>query len=113
MLLLRLGTEVDWSAEKTCLSGIMDELARFYACIRVDAIVRDQKEDDQAQGQDETEKGWWSEHRGPGMGTVPERDVHHILVPALRTCSLPPDVVAAAFVRLASLPELYKVFERC
>ncbi|KAI9175660.1 DNA mismatch repair protein Mlh1 [Blastocladiella emersonii ATCC 22665] len=90
MLVLRLGTEVDWTAERPCLAGILDEIARFYS---PRTLVED-------------------EGAGDGVG-VPVRVAEHVLLPALRSLILAPELVAAGFVRLANLHELYKVFERC
>ncbi|CAH1405931.1 unnamed protein product [Nezara viridula] len=86
--ILRLACDVDWKQEKPCFEGICRETAKFYCY--VDTL-------NEYEGHD-----WkWT--------------VEHILVPALKKTLLPPKHFAedGTMLLLTSLPELYKVFERC
>ncbi|ORZ34284.1 hypothetical protein BCR44DRAFT_37160 [Catenaria anguillulae PL171] len=86
--LLRLGTEVNWTEEKPCLAGILDELARFYAPKGI--------------GEDVSE-----------VGCVSETVVKNVLMPAMRNLPMTSECLSGAFVRCANLKEMYRVFERC
>lgn len=90
MLLLRLGAEVKWDEEKECLDGIARELGLAYAA--------------------------W-----PASEAAPDEDAHykwiveHVLFPGMRKAFQPPRSAAASgdVLQIASLPDLYKIFERC
>ncbi|XP_050545512.1 DNA mismatch repair protein Mlh1 isoform X2 [Daktulosphaira vitifoliae] len=98
LYLLRLASEVDWSSEKECFKTFSHETARFYVmppwkqlCSDIDDIS------DVA-----PDKNWtWV--------------VEHILFPAFRKCFQPPKKFQedGTLLQIASLTEMYKVFERC
>jgi len=93
MFVLRLCTEVDWTEEKPCLRGIVEELALFYQL----PVVLDGDEDE-ASGCNS--RAWI---------------VENVLFPALRTEFSAPRKFARdrTIVQIACLEKLYKVFERC
>ncbi|XP_055696137.1 DNA mismatch repair protein Mlh1 [Lutzomyia longipalpis] len=86
MFLLRIATEVEWESEKECFETLSSELSRFYSQIEF---------------------------------FPPEEEVYatleHILYPAMKEYLIPPEDFASnrAFLEVAALPELHKVFERC
>ncbi|XP_066903081.1 DNA mismatch repair protein Mlh1 [Halyomorpha halys] len=86
--ILRLACDVDWKEEKACFEGICRETAKFYCY--VDTL---------------------NEYEGHNWKWTLE----HILVPALKKTLLPPKHFAedGTMLLLTSLPDLYKVFERC
>ncbi|KAL1433776.1 hypothetical protein MTO96_012307 [Rhipicephalus appendiculatus] len=90
MYALRLATEVEWEKEQECFETFCRETARFYAGPSVDA------------GRDDDRNGWkWV--------------TEHIVFPAAKqTLRLPAEYMENSCVlQVASLPNLYKVFERC
>nr|GAT48497.1 predicted protein [Mycena chlorophos] len=101
-LLMRLGPLVDWTSEKECFETFLRELAYFYVpgplCEPNSSTTEDEEEEAQAQAQDKAER--WQ--------------IQHIVFPALRRYfAAPKGLLDRDVVQVASLPELYKVFERC
>ena len=90
MFLLRLGTEVEWETEKECFQTLACEFAEFYAPLS----ATDSK-------QDEDKDVAWI--------------VQHVLFPAFRSMLQPSQRIASdgSVLEIASLENLYKVFERC
>ncbi|KAJ7057872.1 hypothetical protein C8F01DRAFT_1086284 [Mycena amicta] len=93
--LMRLGPQVDWTSEKECFETFLRELAYFYVpgplCAEDPAA-----EDGESQAQDKAER--WQ--------------IQHIVFPALRRCFVAPKTLLDRdVVQIASLPDLYKVFE--
>uniref|UniRef100_A0A671LGG6 DNA mismatch repair protein MLH1 n=1 Tax=Sinocyclocheilus anshuiensis TaxID=1608454 RepID=A0A671LGG6_9TELE len=88
MFILRLATEVNWDREKECFHDFGIECSHFYS-IRKQYTL-------------EPDMSWqWK--------------VEHVLFKALRTLFSPPKHFSedGSVLQIASLPELYKVFERC
>uniref|UniRef100_A0A8C2HZ76 DNA mismatch repair protein MLH1 n=1 Tax=Cyprinus carpio TaxID=7962 RepID=A0A8C2HZ76_CYPCA len=88
MFILRLATEVNWDREKECFHDFSIECSHFYS-IRKQYIL-------------EPDMSWqWK--------------VEHVLFKALRSLFSPPKHFSedGSVLQIASLPELYKVFERC
>lgn len=86
MYILRLATEVEWSAEQQCFRNICRETAMFYCKMN------------------------------PVQGTHDWKYItEHVLYPAIKESLLPPKHFAhdSTILQIASLPNLYKVFERC
>lgn len=86
MYILRLATEVDWETEENFFKTFSRETAQFYSEISKIALESDWK---------------WS--------------VEHVIYPALKNNFMPPQHFATnkTFLQIASLSNLYKVFERC
>ncbi|KAG8033859.1 hypothetical protein G9C98_008340 [Cotesia typhae] len=80
---VRLATEVDWTEEQKCFEGISRETARFYSNV-------------------DFNKDW-------------QHLIEYVLFPAVKESLLPPKEFAhdSSILKIASLPDLYKVFERC
>ncbi|CAG9770714.1 unnamed protein product [Ceutorhynchus assimilis] len=88
MYLIRLATEVQWETEKECFDSFARETAIFYSNISTDT--------------NENGKSWkWI--------------VEYLLYPVVKEFFIPPRSFTenAAILEIASLPNLYKVFERC
>ncbi|XP_012063394.1 PREDICTED: DNA mismatch repair protein Mlh1 [Atta cephalotes] len=86
LYIMRLATEVDWRKEQLCFQNICRETAKFYSYINPKHQIHDWK-------------------------YVTE----HVLYPAIKESLLPPKHFAhdSTILQIASLPDLYKVFERC
>ncbi|XP_047343450.1 DNA mismatch repair protein Mlh1 [Vespa velutina] len=84
--ILRLSTEVDWTTEQPCFQNICRETAKYFSEMNPIHNTHDWK-------------------------YVTE----HILYPAIKESLLPPKHFAhdSTILQIASLPNLYKVFERC
>ncbi|XP_053619561.1 DNA mismatch repair protein Mlh1 [Plodia interpunctella] len=87
--LVRLVTEVDWESEKACFESFSRQTAIFYS----------QPNPDKSEHISKTE--FWRHE--------------HVIFPAIRRNFLPPTsfVNNGAILQIASLNDLYKVFERC
>uniref|UniRef100_A0A8C0YK42 DNA mismatch repair protein MLH1 n=2 Tax=Cyprinus carpio TaxID=7962 RepID=A0A8C0YK42_CYPCA len=91
MFILRLATEVNWDREKECFHDFSIECSHFYS-IRKQYTLEP----------DDAEMSWqWK--------------VEHLIFKALRNLFSPPKHFSedGSVLQIASLPELYKVFERC
>lgn len=86
MFFIRLATEVNFEDEKECFRGICQELACLYSKW---SLASDDKSYNYL--------------------------IEHIVIPKIQKCLIPPTKFAndGTFLKLTSLQELYKVFERC
>ena len=84
---------MDWNAEKECFAFFLRELAYFYSPCPLP---------NPAQGHSDT-------------GERRERwQIEHSLFPCMRKYLIPPkSLLDRDVVQVASLPDLYRVFERC
>jgi DNA mismatch repair protein MLH1 len=86
LFIIRMATEVNYDDEKNCFKSIAEELANFYKKLSVTSSRR-----------------------------TMEYLMETIIYPGIRKKLLPPKqcLTDGSFLRLTSLQELYKVFERC
>ena len=79
-----MSTEINWSKEKACFRDICRQTAKFYSKI------------------DSSDDSW-------------KHVTEHILYNAIKESLLPPKHFShdSTILEIASLPNLYKVFERC
>ncbi|XP_011646226.1 DNA mismatch repair protein Mlh1 [Pogonomyrmex barbatus] len=86
LYIMRLATEVEWRKEQLCFQNICRETAKFYSYIN-------------------------PKHQTHDWKYITE----HVLYPAIKESLLPPKHFAhdSTILQIASLPDLYKVFERC
>jgi DNA mismatch repair protein MLH1 len=86
MYIVRIATDVDWDNEKECFQTFCRETAQYFSKISNLTPENDWK--------------WLKEH---------------VLFPAIRKNLLPPKRFSTdnSILKLTSLPDLYKVFERC
>ncbi|KAJ8682995.1 hypothetical protein QAD02_018787 [Eretmocerus hayati] len=84
LFILRLSTEVNWKKEQPCFRDICRETAMLYSQVDI------------------TNDSW-------------KHVTEHILYSAIKESLLPPEdfLHDSTILEIASLPELYKVFERC
>ena len=104
LFLLRLATEVDWTAERPCFEGICKEIGSYYAEIPLSSSNNDSSNVDNNMHSnveliDDETKAY----------------VKHTLYPIISHLLVPPKDLATkgSVVKLANLTSLYKVFERC
>uniref|UniRef100_A0A8C3CWE5 DNA mismatch repair protein MLH1 n=1 Tax=Cairina moschata TaxID=8855 RepID=A0A8C3CWE5_CAIMO len=102
MFILRLATEVNWDEEKECFESLSKELSLFYS-IRKQYLVEEATLTHSQNEESESVLPPW------------KWTVEHIVYKAFRTYLLPPKHFTddGNILQLASLPDLYKVFERC
>ena len=105
---LALAHEVDWTEEKACFRTVADALATFYA-----GGSGDPGEEPTSSTRDE----FASENAPSAEDDEPERvrSIRQFVFPAMRRCLHPSKVSAVQGVatQVASLEQLYRVFERC
>ncbi|KAJ7634137.1 histidine kinase-like ATPase [Mycena polygramma] len=95
-LLMRLGPQVDWNSEIECFESFLRELAYFYVPGPLCSAAEPETEEEKAQ--DKAER--WQ--------------IQHIVFPSLRRYIVAPKTLLDRdVVQITSLPDLYKVFERC
>ncbi|KAF9175263.1 DNA mismatch repair protein [Mortierella sp. AD011] len=111
--LWRLGSEVDWKAEKACFQTVSRELAIFYSTHpeRVeDSPVEDNnnENDENLDHEDKSLQDTQNAHF--------QRMVSSIIFPAFKKHFIPPKTLiekSGMVVQVAQVKDLYKVFERC
>ena len=87
--------KVDWSSEAECFDTFFRELAYFYTPVPSPSKQSTDKEEE-----DQCKAERWQ--------------IQHILFPAMRRyLTAPKSLLDCDVLQVASLPELYKVFERC
>ncbi|RPD65607.1 DNA binding protein [Lentinus tigrinus ALCF2SS1-7] len=98
LFLMRLGPQVDWTAEQPCFDTFLRELAFFYV---PEPLLDDPiDEDSDGQTKDTHKATLWQ--------------IQHVLFPAMARYLVPPKTLLDRdVVQVADLPELYRVFERC
>lgn len=91
--LMRLGPQVNWISERECFESFMRELACFYSPPSSYSSL------DDGDGTQEKSEAW---------------QVEHVLFHALRKYLVAPkSLLDSDVIQVASLPDLYRVFERC
>ncbi|EUB59602.1 DNA mismatch repair protein [Echinococcus granulosus] len=131
--LARLVREVNWNEEGACFSAICRITASFYAKRVKDAVklkpAMGERCDSTLANSSDSSINESDEKEGRDVETV-EGDqsstswswtVEHVLLPSIRTVLLPSHTMcfptkeekSPALLKLTSLPDLYKVFERC
>uniref|UniRef100_A0A183T191 Mlh1_C domain-containing protein n=1 Tax=Schistocephalus solidus TaxID=70667 RepID=A0A183T191_SCHSO len=132
--LLHLVQDVNWNEEASCFEGICRLTADFYARRTEDPQNRDVKNDleDADASYASEEELLVTEDEKENATSPPASDrrrlklpwqwtVEHVLLPAFRTVLLPArslcfhegSAPSPALLKLTSLNDLYKVFERC
>ncbi|EJD05496.1 DNA mismatch repair protein MutL [Fomitiporia mediterranea MF3/22] len=100
LFLMRLGPQVCWTQERECFGSFLRELAYFYS--PGDLATSTLGEGSEKAGEDDATK------------KAERWQVEHVLFPTMRKYLLPPRTLLDRDVlQVASLPDLYRVFERC
>ena len=109
---LALAHEVDWTEEKACFRTVADALATFYA-----GGSGDPEEEPTSSTRDAFASENENENAPTAEDDEPERvrSIRQFVFPAMRRCLHPSKVSAVQGVatQVASLEQLYRVFERC
>ncbi|KAG0056370.1 DNA mismatch repair protein [Gryganskiella cystojenkinii] len=118
--LWRLGSEVDWTAEKSCFQTIARELAVFYST-QPDRVEQDEDEDEDEEAEqveEHDQNGGNSKTRSPQA--IQDAQFQHmvstLIFPAFKRHFIPPKTLIerqGMVVQVAQVKDLYKVFERC
>jgi len=86
--------QVDWADEERCFESILRELAYFYVPGPLDGTPATPEETEESKAE-----RW---------------QIEHVLFPAMRKYLVPPkSLLERDVVQVASLPDLYRIFERC
>lgn len=116
--------QVNWNEEGACFSAICRILASFYAkCLKDDIELKlavGERLDSACATMESTEPEVEVDKENTDGGNWPWT-VEHLLLPAIRNNLLPSHTMcfhtseerSPAILKLTSLPDLYKVFERC
>ncbi|OAV95319.1 hypothetical protein PTTG_03631 [Puccinia triticina 1-1 BBBD Race 1] len=94
LFLVRAAVECDWTDELSCFSSFLRELAFFYT---PSGLPLGSMSEAQIESIDEDEK----------------EQLKQVLFPAMKRYLAPPSDLRDDLKQVTSLPELYKVFERC
>ncbi|KAF8589138.1 DNA mismatch repair protein MutL [Ramaria rubella] len=95
LFLMRLGPQVNWTDERECFDTFLRELAFFY----VPGPLMSATDPVEGQTSEEKSERW---------------QLQHVVFPAMRKyLNAPKALLERDVVQVASLPDLYKVFERC
>ncbi|KAL5969272.1 DNA mismatch repair protein Mlh1 [Taenia solium] len=128
--LARLVREVNWNEEGACFSAICRITASFYAkrlkdTVKLKPTMGERRGSTLANSSDssinESEEKGEKDVEGDRSSTSWNWTVEHVLLPSIRTVLLPSHTMcfptkeekSPALLKLTSLPDLYKVFERC
>ncbi|KAG1903457.1 histidine kinase-like ATPase [Suillus fuscotomentosus] len=97
MFLMRLGPQVLWESEQECFGSFMRELAYFYSPAPLSVVSAAASDEDEQEKQ--KSEAW---------------RIQNILFHAMRKyLAAPKFLLDNDIVQVASLPDLYRVFERC
>ncbi|KAG1885385.1 histidine kinase-like ATPase [Suillus subluteus] len=97
MFLMRLGPQVIWESEQECFGSFMRELAYFYSPAPLSVVSAPASDEDKQEKQ--KSEAW---------------RIQNILFHAMRKyLAAPKSLLDNDVVQVASLPDLYRVFERC
>jgi len=94
--LMRLGPQVNWTSETKCFDSFLRELAYFYM---PGHLIPTAKSSSSLPKDEEKAERW---------------QIQHVLFPTMRQyLAAPKSLLDRDVVQVASLPDLYRVFERC
>ncbi|KAH9063209.1 DNA mismatch repair protein MutL [Lactarius vividus] len=116
LFLMRLGPQVNWNSERECFDSFLRELAYFYVpgpgpLATVSSVVAEHDEDDESI---EKDKDGHPTSASSQQEASEKWQIEHVLFPAMkRYLTAPKSLLTRDVVQIASLPDLYRVFERC
>ncbi|KAI0293990.1 hypothetical protein BC826DRAFT_1013643 [Russula brevipes] len=109
LFFMRLGTQVNWNSEQDCFDAFLRELAYFYVPGPGPLATPPPPRHSADDGTDK------DGHTNTQREEAPEKwQIEHVLFPAMkRYLTAPKSLLTRDVVQIASLPDLYRVFERC
>jgi DNA mismatch repair protein MLH1 len=113
---LSLATDVDWTAERPCLLGIAQALARLYGegWFPNSILMADSQPPNGSHGPSiDAEMPHAKHQRTPTVAEQREWYLRHVLFESLRTDFDPSASLAGALREVTSTQKLYRIFERC
>jgi len=108
--------KVSWNSERECFDSFLRELAYFYVpgpgpLATVSSVVAEHDEDDEGIKKD---KDGHPARFSSQQEASEKWQIEHVLFPAMkRYLTAPKSLLTRDVVQIASLPDLYRVFERC
>ncbi|KAG0003525.1 DNA mismatch repair protein, partial [Modicella reniformis] len=122
--LWRMGSEVDWTAEKACFQTLSRELAIFYSTQpeRIqDSLTEEEEEDEKEENHvDDNNENRGGGHTHKSPQEIQDSQFQHmvkaLIFPAFKKQFIPPKALienSGMVVQIAQVKDLYKVFERC
>ncbi|KAH9962209.1 DNA mismatch repair protein MutL [Russula dissimulans] len=120
LFFMRLGPQVNWNSEHDCFDTFLRELAYFYVPgpgpllvpPAASASSPNGNDDDAAKDKDKDDDHAAADGRREEASE--KWQIEHVLFPAMkRYMTAPKSLLTRDVVQIASLPDLYRVFERC
>ncbi|KAI0284621.1 DNA binding protein [Russula aff. rugulosa BPL654] len=109
LFFMRLGPQVNWNNEQECFDTFLRELAYFYVPGPGPLLVPSPPGNDDADKDKDVNVQQQEE-----ASTIEKWQIEHVLFPAMKRYLIAPKyLLTRDVVQIASLPDLYRVFERC
>ena len=108
--------KVNWNSERECFASFLRELAYFYVPgPGTLAAVAAEHDDEDDEGIEKDKDGSQPTGASSQQQEASEKwQIEHVLFPAMkRYLTAPKSLLTRDVVQIASLPDLYRVFERC
>jgi DNA mismatch repair protein MLH1 len=111
--------KVNWNSERECFDSFLRELAYFYVPgpgpLATAPSVAAEHVDEDDEGIEKDKDGDHPASAGSQQQEASEKwQIEHVLFPAMkRYLTAPKSLLTRDVVQIASLPDLYRVFERC
>lgn len=119
LFLLELARDCDWDHEQECFESVSRTLARFYRIQHQKMYIEGRDQQQQQTSEQVVEQDGSRSTKQKSSSSVPPLSwwVPHVFFPSLRSRSTfsPPATAATdgSVTQVASLENLYKIFERC
>ncbi|KAN0111788.1 hypothetical protein V8E52_008168 [Russula decolorans] len=116
LFFMRLGPQVNWNSEQECFDTFLRELAYFYVPGPGPLLVPSTPpghtgDDDADKDKDDHNVNVQQQEEA---STAEKWQIEHVLFPAMKRYLIAPkSLLTRDVVQIASLPDLYRVFERC
>lgn len=111
--------KVNWNSERECFDSFLRELAYFYVPgpgpLATVSSVAAEHDDEDDEGIEKDKDGDHPASASSQQQEASEKwQIEHVLFPAMkRYLTAPKSLLTRDVVQIASLPDLYRVFERC
>jgi len=119
LFFMRLGPQVNWNSEQECFDMFLRELAYFYVpgpgSLLVPSPPGHTRNGDADKDKDKDKDDHTVNVQQQEEASIIEKwQIEHVLFPAMKRYLIAPkSLLTRDVVQIASLPDLYRVFERC